>query len=374
MALPVELDFTKNPAATPARMDAAMEYIMAYFRSLDPIKTAVDDSVDELRRVGLERLTEVLTPIFNDASALADALAAIEAEWIGNDLPGQMIAAVIEALRDGVPTEFDTLDKMADKIIDYRSNYLGAKSAAPTLDDNGDPVAIGAMYFDTTLDQMRVLGVTGWKDAGSAVTGLLARQSFTAVGGETSVTVPGSYDPGNIIVSVNGLVLSPSDVVVTSGTTIDLPAALTAGDEVSWTKFTALTIANVYTKAEGDGRYLAKAGGAMSGRVDVKTATLAVDPATTGTALNVANYNVFRRTVTGATAFTFSNVPEGFVEVIVYLTNGGLSATDPWPANVRWPGGVKPTRTASGLDIYGFITIDQGVTWDGVMIKNSKLP
>lgn len=256
MALPTELDFTKNPAATPARMDEAMGYIVARLRSLEAIQPEFASVINELRGVGLERLTEALLPIFVSAQEIDASLTALQAEYEEDVFRDEQIAAVLVILRDGVSTEFNTLDKMADKIIEYRSKYLGAKAVAPTLDDNGAAVAAGGLYFDTALNRMRVYTGATWQDAGSAVDGILERQDFTATGGETSVTVPGGYDPGNIIVYVNGSVLSEADVVVTSGTSIGLPGALSAGDAVSWTKFGAVTLASVYNKVQADARFM----------------------------------------------------------------------------------------------------------------------
>ena len=82
--------------------------------------------------------------------------------------------------------------------------------------------------------------------------------------------------------------------------------------------------------------------------------------------LTLGNY--VSATVTGVTTWTFSNPPAsaragGFV---LELTNGG-SATQNWPAGVtKWPGGVAPTLTASGVDVLTFITDDGGTTWRGM--------
>jgi hypothetical protein len=77
--------------------------------------------------------------------------------------------------------------------------------------------------------------------------------------------------------------------------------------------------------------------------------------------------NFVTATVTGTTTWTFSNPVSspnacGFV---LELTNGG-SATQNWPAAVRWPGGTAPTLTTSGVDILIFITDDGGTNWRGV--------
>ena len=362
MALPGELDFKESEDFDKARLDRAMEYIVARFRALEANAPALALAIDDLRALGLQRLNEVLLPVFNDVIEISEALTALREEWIDNDIIGQMVATVTGTI--------------TDEFADYRMRYLGAKASAPTVDDEGNSVTIGAMYFNTALEQMQVLGIGGWKDAGSVVSGLMNRQSFTATGGETSVTVPGGYDPGNIVVYVNGLALSPDDVTVTSGTTIGLPGALTTGDEVFWVKFTALTLANVYTKADSDGLFLPKAGGTVTGPLNYKTLTGALNASST-LALDLANAGYFKRTLTGNSSITFTNVPATgvFCGVLIELVNGGLSVTDPFPTTVRWRGGVRPVRTTSGKDVFAIWTTDGGASWDAVQVsRDSKIP
>ena len=57
---------------------------------------------------------------------------------------------------------------------------------------------------------------------------------------------------------------------------------------------------------------------------------------------------------------------------ILELQNGG-AATVTWPAAVDWPGGTAPTLTASGYDVFVFITDDGGTVWRGLQsMKDSK--
>ncbi len=53
----------------------------------------------------------------------------------------------------------------------------------------------------------------------------------------------------------------------------------------------------------------------------------------------------------GAQAFTFANATDGQV-IIVEVT--GAASTLTWPTT-KWAGGVPPTQTASGTDIYTFV-------------------
>lgn len=53
----------------------------------------------------------------------------------------------------------------------------------------------------------------------------------------------------------------------------------------------------------------------------------------------------------GANTFTFSNQASGMV-IVVRVT--GAASTLTWPT-VKWPGGVAPTQTALGTDVYTFV-------------------
>lgn len=61
---------------------------------------------------------------------------------------------------------------------------------------------------------------------------------------------------------------------------------------------------------------------------------------------------VFTKTLAaGANTFTFSNQASGMV-IVVRVT--GAASTLTWPT-VKWAGGVAPTQTASGIDVYTFV-------------------
>lgn len=145
----------------------------------------------------------------------------------------------------------------------FKGQYLGAQPTNPTVDGNGNPLTEGDLYFNTTVDEMRVFNGTGWIPVGSTVEGTLKRPPgytpIIATAGQTSVPVVGGYDPYNIIVLVNGTAITSPDVNVSSGTNLVFTASLSAGDEVDYYAFGLLSIANTFTKAE-----LLGAGGATN--------------------------------------------------------------------------------------------------------------
>ncbi len=65
----------------------------------------------------------------------------------------------------------------------------------------------------------------------------------------------------------------------------------------------------------------------------------------------------------GGNTFTFSNATDGQM-IVVRLT--GAASTVTWPT-VKWPGGVAPTQTASGIDVYTFVK--EGSTIYGSVVQ-----
>ena len=47
--------------------------------------------------------------------------------------------------------------------VSFVDRYLGARASAPVLNDFGDPIVAGALYFDTTLNLMRVYSGAAWR-------------------------------------------------------------------------------------------------------------------------------------------------------------------------------------------------------------------
>jgi len=70
---------------------------------------------------------------------------------------------------------------------------------------------------------------------------------------------------------------------------------------------------------------------------------------------------------TSATTYTFANPsPTGKAcSFTLILTNGASNSGTVWPGAVDWAGGTEPTLTSSGIDILGFLTVDEGTIWYG---------
>lgn len=258
-SLPPELDFSSplGRIATPERMNAAMAYIVARFKAVEAVTPDVEAALATLKTIGLDRITEVLTPIFDNAEAMAAALQQIQDDWTGSTLPATVQANAIAAVTAA--------------FADYRNRYQGAFAAAPTLRPDGTPVQVGDSYFDTTLDAQRVLGAGGWKSAGSAISSIFAPFELApATAGQTSFVIPGGYDTGMIIVAKNGVLLHGTQFTATDGTHVVLATGATAGDIISGYAFGAIAPSSVYTMAASDARYRLIADSYTKAEVDGK--------------------------------------------------------------------------------------------------------
>ena len=75
--------------------------------------------------------------------------------------------------------------------------------------------------------------------------------------------------------------------------------------------------------------------------------------------------NYFTKTITGATTFTFTNVPTGvaYTFTMEVTLNGSNAIT--WPASVKWPADTPPAITDGKTQLFVFITDDGGTRWRG---------
>lgn len=176
----------------------------------------------------------VLNSLVEDIIRLADSadeidtVAGIEAEVVTvagltaeiAALPGQLSSA--QAAAAAAEAALDSFD----------DRYLGAKAVAPTVDNDGNALLVGAVYWDSVSNQMFTWSGAEWRP--TFLTGNAVRQLTTATGGQTVVTVPTYLVGANTIqVYLNGLkVMVSADYTETNQNTITFLSALTLGDEV----------------------------------------------------------------------------------------------------------------------------------------------
>jgi hypothetical protein len=140
----------------------------------------------------------------------------------------------------------------------FDDRYLGSKSSDPTLDNDGNALLTGALYYNTTTQTMKVYDGANWITATAAGTTALLVYKYVATAGQTTfsgaASVGGtlSYTSNNIIVFVNGVSLDSTDYTATNGTSVVLAFGASLNDEVVIVAFKSFTVADTYTKGEVD--------------------------------------------------------------------------------------------------------------------------
>ena len=73
----------------------------------------------------------------------------------------------------------------------------------------------------------------------------------------------------------------------------------------------------------------------------------------------------FTKTITGATTFTFSNVPSGveFSFTMEINLNGSNAIT--WPSSVKWNADTAPALTDGKTQLFMFVTTNGGTRFRG---------
>ena len=146
----------------------------------------------------------------------------------------------------------------------FDDRYLGAKASAPSVDNDGNALVAGAIYWNTTTGAMQVWNAVAstWGNITSAATATRWRK--TVSGGETTITgtddssVSLSYTVGYEQVYLNGILLvRGQDYTASSGTSITgLSPALAASDVVEVLSWTPYSVSNALTTtivdAKGD--------------------------------------------------------------------------------------------------------------------------
>lgn len=140
----------------------------------------------------------------------------------------------------------------ATALDNFDDRYLGQKAADPSVDNDGNALITGALYYNTTDSAMRVYTGTGWINASSAQVATMKTYVYVATAGQTvfsgndanssSLTFVAPY----IMVSLNGLELRPTvDYTMSGGSSVTLTSAASAGDEIQIQAFSSFNVSNI---------------------------------------------------------------------------------------------------------------------------------
>ena len=273
-------------------------------------------------------------------SASSAATSATNASSSASSASSAQTAA--EAARDSALAAFDNFD---DK-------YLGQKTSDPTVDNDGDALVAGALYFNTTSGVMKVYTGTSW------VASYVSGEGFATLTGATftgDVSVPNLITSGNVDgrdVSVDGTKLDG----IETGATADQTAS-----EIK-TAYESNANTNAFTDAEKS-----KLTGVETGATADQTAAeirALVESATDSNVFTDADHSKLNGIEAGATA------DQTAAQILTAIktvdgSGSGLDADllDGYNASTtRNAPNTIPIRDASGYLNLGWINTTSGAT------------
>jgi hypothetical protein len=139
----------------------------------------------------------------------------------------------------------------------FDDRYLGTKASDPTLDNDGNALVTGALYYNTTTQTMKVYDGANWIAATAAGTTSMTRYRYVATSGQTTFSgadansATMSYTSNNIVVNRNGSTLDPSEYTATNGTSVVLSVAAGTGDIIDIIAFKSFTVADTVPASTG---------------------------------------------------------------------------------------------------------------------------
>jgi hypothetical protein len=215
----------------------------------------------------------------------------------------------------------------------FDDRYLGQKSSDPALDNDGDALITGALYFNTSSGDMKVYTGSAWQNVAPVATSITVSQI--------------------------------SDVTATAAELNLLDGVTATTAELNYLDVTTLGT------SEASKAVTADANGVITFDNGISEEYTAVTSSSNATTVNLRDSTNFSHTLTENTTFTFSNpassgkVSSFTLKLVQDASASGYTVT--WPSSVDWPAATAPTltATASAVDYFVFITHDGGTTWYG---------
>ena len=198
---------------------------------------------------------------------------------------------------------------------------------------------------------------------GVSVTGVLTATSFSG-------SLAGTASSATVATNSYGLVGSPNiNVGTVSGTTGTFSGNVSVGGTLTYDDVTNIDSVGLITARSGI-NVLAGVS-TFAAQIEANGGTKITGSQTSNISAMGANAvdcsagNYFTKTITGATTFTFTNVPTGvaYTFTMEVTLNGSNAIT--WPASVKWPADTPPAITDGKTQLFVFLTDDGGTRWRG---------
>lgn len=261
------------------------------------------------------------------ASATAAASSATSASGSATSASSDATAAAASAAA-AATAEANTLAAYDN----FDDRYLGAKASDPTTDNDGDPLAGGMLYFNTTDGAMKVYTGSAWVAAYVSGTGFLSTSNNLSdlASATTALVNLGLTATAAELNTLDGITATTTELNYTSGVTSAIQTQINAKADVAGDTFTGAVIGSTQTAS-------------VSGN----------------TTLDFSTYQNFVLTVTGNLTLdnptTETTGQSGF---IVFSQTGGYTVSLGTDYETAGAGGI--TLSASGDDVVPYLVMASG--------------
>lgn len=114
----------------------------------------------------------------------------------------------------------------------FDDRFLGSKSSDPSLDNDGNALLTGALYWNSTDSVLKAYDGSAWR-VESKITGLYHDITDLTAVSDGQTTFNETYDVGAIKVLINGTYQPDTNYTATNGTSIVLDNGVQTGDVVT---------------------------------------------------------------------------------------------------------------------------------------------